>query len=106
MHGSPNNLRITWQFFEKDFLAHDAFKVPRDFHAFDEKYFDHFNLRVSPVRCTRAAALPLWAAGLVLCFFPGVGCSPTRLVLWMLLLPARPLPPTADHRAAAGGGDW
>jgi hypothetical protein len=49
MHGSPNSLRITWQFFEKDFLANDAFTMPRDFHAFDEKYFDHFNLRVSPV---------------------------------------------------------
>ncbi len=49
MHGSPNNLRITWQFFDKDFLAVDAFKTPRDFHTFDEKYFDHFNLRVSKV---------------------------------------------------------
>ena len=50
MHGSPNNLRITWQFFEKDFLAVDAFKQPRDFHTFDEKYLDHFNVRVSAVR--------------------------------------------------------
>ena len=50
MDGSPNNLRIMWQFFEKDFLATDAFKNPRDFHRFDEKYFDHFNIRVSEVR--------------------------------------------------------
>jgi hypothetical protein len=49
MHDSLNNLRITWQFFEKDFLAQDATKTPRDFHKFDEKYFDHFNLRVSSV---------------------------------------------------------
>ena len=49
MDGSPNNLRIMWQFFEKDFLATDAFKNPRDFHRFDEKYFDHFNIRVSEV---------------------------------------------------------
>jgi hypothetical protein len=54
MHGSPNNLRITWQFFEKDFLAVDALKTPRDFHTFDEKYFDHFNLRVSKVGTRRA----------------------------------------------------
>jgi hypothetical protein len=50
MHGSPNNLRITWQFFDKDFLAVDAFKTQRNFHTYDEKYFDHFNLRVSAVR--------------------------------------------------------
>jgi hypothetical protein len=50
MHGSPNNLRITWQFFEKDFLATDAFQNPRNFSRFDELYFDHFNVRVSEVR--------------------------------------------------------
>ena len=50
MNGSPNNLRITWQFYSKDFFAVDAFKTPRDFHTVDEKYFDHFNLRVSAVR--------------------------------------------------------
>ena len=55
MHGSPNNLRITWQFFEKDFLATDAFKNPRDFHVFDEKYFDHFAIRVSEVTTARGS---------------------------------------------------
>jgi hypothetical protein len=54
MHGSPNNLRITWQFFDKDFLAVDAFKTQRNFHTYDEKYFDHFNLRVSEVGVTSA----------------------------------------------------
>ena len=48
MHGSPNNLRIVWQFFEKSFLGRDTFTQPREF-AVDQKYFDHFNIRVSPV---------------------------------------------------------
>ena len=48
MNGSPNNLRIVWQFFEKTFLGRDAFKEPREF-AVDQHYFDHFNIRVSEV---------------------------------------------------------
>ena len=49
MHGAPNDLRITWQFFEKDFLATDAFKHPRNFSLYDEKYMTHFNIRISEV---------------------------------------------------------
>ena len=52
MHGSSNNLRIGRQFFDKDFLATDAFKNPRNFSLYDEKYFDHFNIRVSEVRAS------------------------------------------------------
>ena len=48
MDGSPNKLRIMWQFFEKTFLGRDAFEQPREF-AVDQQYFDHFNLRVSEV---------------------------------------------------------
>ena len=49
MHGSPNNLRIVWQFYTKDFLATDAYKNPRNFSRFDRLYFDHFNVRVGQV---------------------------------------------------------
>ena len=50
MHGSPNSLRVVWQFFEKDFMATDALKNPRNFSRFDEQYFTHFGLGVYPVR--------------------------------------------------------
>jgi hypothetical protein len=48
MDGSPNNLRVTWQFYVESFLWHDGFSHPRTF-ATDQKIFDHFNIRPSEV---------------------------------------------------------
>lgn len=48
MHDSPNNLRVTWQFYVESFLWHDGFSHPRSF-ATDQKIFDHFNIRPSEV---------------------------------------------------------
>jgi hypothetical protein len=46
MHGSPNNLRVTWQFYTRSFLWTNASIHPRDFRV-DQRYFDHFNIRPS-----------------------------------------------------------
>ena len=48
MSGSPNGIRVTWQFFAESFLWRDAFKG-RSF-AVDQKLFDRFNIRPSEVR--------------------------------------------------------
>lgn len=49
MHESPNNLRVTWQFYTSAFMWVDAFGNQRSF-ALDQKYYDHFNIRPSEVR--------------------------------------------------------
>jgi hypothetical protein len=49
MHGSANNLRIIWQFFEHYFVHSNPSQNPRDFFRHDVLYFDHFNLAVSEV---------------------------------------------------------
>jgi hypothetical protein len=63
MNGSPNKLRITWQFYEEQLLRMDPVKAGRLF-ARDKRYFDHFNLRPSVVRCT-AHAFVVVACGCV-----------------------------------------
>jgi hypothetical protein len=48
MHGSPNNLRITWQFYTETFLWTSAFENQRQFDM-EVKLFDHFNIVPSKV---------------------------------------------------------
>jgi hypothetical protein len=48
MHESPNNLRITWQFYTETFLWTPAFENQRQFDM-DKKLFDHFNVVPSEV---------------------------------------------------------
>ena len=48
MDQSPNNLRITWQFYAKTFLWLDAKQKPRNFDN-DKLYFDHYNIVPSDV---------------------------------------------------------
>jgi hypothetical protein len=48
MNGSPNDLRMTWQFFEEQFLRMNPEAKGRLFER-DVKYFDHFNLAPSAV---------------------------------------------------------
>jgi hypothetical protein len=51
MYGSPNNLRISWKFYEgtmHDWAVYNRSR-DRDF-SIDQQLFDHFNIRVSEVR--------------------------------------------------------
>ena len=50
MHGSPNNLRITWQFYTETFLWRSGEDTSRDFAGVEKKIFDHFNIVPSEVR--------------------------------------------------------
>ena len=51
MHGSLNDLRITWQFYEltMNSQAHYDNSKEREF-ALDKFYFDHFNMAPTVVR--------------------------------------------------------
>ena len=48
MSGSPNGLRVTWQFFAEMFLWTDWKREGRPFWV-DQKMFDRFNIRPSKV---------------------------------------------------------
>jgi hypothetical protein len=54
MDGSEGKLRLTWQFYVEQFLWRDASQKGRSFDI-DRPYFDHFNIRPSPVRAVVAA---------------------------------------------------
>ena len=59
MAGSPNNMRVSWQFYELTLSSPATFESTnfREF-SFDQKYFDHFNLGPSAVRV--AFFMSLW----------------------------------------------
>lgn len=52
MTQSPNNLRVTWQFYTESFMWRDTFLKPREFKI-DQKFFDHFNMAPTVVRLFR-----------------------------------------------------